>query len=180
MIKNKLIAILGVFFILFATGCDSSFLHKNKISNNVDAIDKFLDNEKFHFSKDINKKIIYVVFSKSNENTINEYSITNNYVLNITGKPNEELVISLPANNTVAYTWNIKSNINNSILLLQKKSKMKPINIPSNKIGLDYTRENFYFKLIKEGNQTIKLKYEHINSPRAENFTITINLSIKK
>lgn len=145
-------------------------------------MDKFLSNQNFDVSKDIDKKIIYLAFSKSNKSTIKKYLVNNNYILNITSQPNEELVISLPANNTIAYTWNIKNDINNSVLFLQKKSKMKSNNISdANKtlIGSSYTRENFYFKLIKKGDQNINLKYEHINSPRLENFTITINLSVR-
>ncbi|MBC8059477.1 MAG: protease inhibitor I42 family protein [Clostridiaceae bacterium] len=90
-------------------------------------------------------------------------------------------IVSLPANRTIAYTWNIKNSIDDKVIQFVNRSW---IGIPlpkseEHKDGADYARQNFYFKPIKASNQKIVMRYEHKTMENNEFFEITFNIKIE-
>ena len=61
--------------------------------------------------------IILMMTFKSDENIFDRYEVSNNGTININVEPGKKFVISSHANRTIAYEWNIKNNINNTLLL---------------------------------------------------------------
>jgi predicted secreted protein len=183
MYKNKLTVFLSVLFIIMLNGCSNSKINvpnpnsKNSTSKTqIDPIDNFLSNQKFDVSKDSNKKIIYIYFPNTSNNTIKRYEVTNNGVIDVNTKTNQEFVISLPENSIISATWNIQNNIDNSDVKLLKKSKLKfPFKNNWKLIGINYDRRNFYFKTLKKSTEAIVLTYSNKTLDNSEYFRITIN-----
>ncbi|SMC16950.1 Chagasin family peptidase inhibitor I42 [Clostridium acidisoli DSM 12555] len=183
MYKNKLTVFLSILFIIMLNGCSNSKINvpnpnsKNSTSKTqIDPIDNFLSNQKFDVSKDSNKKIIYIYFPNTSNNTIKKYEVTNNGVIDVNTKTNQEFVISLPENSIISATWNIQNNIDNSDVKLLKKSKLKvPFKNNEKLIGINYDRRNFYFKTLKKSTQAIVLTYSNKTLDNSEYFRITIN-----
>jgi len=186
MRKNKFFLFFNIFLILLITGCTNKLDYESNsvkpssykiYSDSLD--DKLLSTENFDVSIDSNKTIVYIQSLKSNKLTLYKYECTNNGVMNISIEENTNFVISLHANSIISYDWNIKNNIDNSVLKFEKKTKLKvPFQNHKQLIGVNNDRQNFYFKTLKKGNQNIILKYEHIGYSEPEYFQIKVNLNI--
>ena len=193
---KKFISILLIMFIVLITGCSNNVLideQNIKLLNynfniaDLKDIDKTLSNQRYSYSTNINKKYVAVVTYQSKNASITQYLINKDGTLDLNVLKESHFIISLPANQTIAYTWNIKNSIDNGILQFQNRSL---IDIPmpeseKGKIGEGYGRENFYFKPLKAGNDKIVLRYEHVADPTQINqlvgsfFEITININIE-
>lgn len=182
MVKNILLSFSMIILMMTFSGCSRNKIHSyNKTyPANVDDTDKFLIDKKFDISTDSNKRIVYIASPESDENIFDRYEISNNGIINVNVELGKKFVISLHANRTIAYEWNIKNNIDNSILNFEKKTKFYvPVKNKEKSIGMDYSRQNFHFKSLNKGNQNIVLMYEHIGSSRPDYFKITINVNVK-
>lgn len=183
MYKNKLTVFLSVLFILMLNGCSKSKINvPNPNSENstsktqIDPIDKFLSKQQFDVPIDSNKKIIYIYFPNTSDNNLKRYEVTNNGVIDVNTKINQEFVVSLHENNIISATWNIQNNIDNSNVKLLKKSKLKvPFKNNEKLIGINYDRRNFYFKTLKKSIQAIVLTYSNKDSSVKEYFQVVIN-----
>lgn len=151
------------------------------IKINYENIDKLLSNLKFEYSTSIDKKYITVVTCQPQKNIlIEQYLIDKDGTLGLSMPKNSEFIISLPANRTIAYTWNINNNINNGIIQFNKQSWA---NIPmpiseNNRIGENYDRQNFFFNTVKVGSEKIVIRYEHQTEKNNNFFQINFNINI--
>ena len=116
-----------VIFVLIVVNCskqvivnpqNSKNLNYDFIILNANSIDKTMIAQKYGYT-DGSKKYIAIVTYKPvititnhlNNAEMKQYLIDKNGTLNLTIPKNSSFIISLPANRTIMYTWNIKNNI---------------------------------------------------------------------
>lgn len=90
-------------------------------------------------------------------------------------------IVSLHANRTIAYTWNVRNNIDNGIIQLENRTWIE-IPLPKSekgKAGANYDRQNFYFEPLKSGSEKIVLRYEHQTEQSNESFEFTFNIEVQ-
>jgi predicted secreted protein len=106
--------------------------------------------------------------------------VNNNESISFTIPKNSEFIISLPSNNTVAYTWNSNDNIDKSDII--EFVKHTEFNIPysvKKSTGINYSRQNFYFTPKKDGTETLVMSYEHASEPNDKSFKITLKIKVE-
>lgn len=166
---------------IIVSNCSNPPLKYNFAFSNIGKLDKLLSNQKFNYSTDINRKYISVILLENNTAYVEEHIITDGGATDITIPQNTNFIISLHANSTIAYTWNIKNKFNTATIDFIKKTK---ISIPKHLFkprtdGDDYDRENLYFKSLNKGNEKLVLRYEHKEGQTAQFFESTLNINIK-
>lgn len=120
--------------------------------------------------------------SFSNLTDIFQFLINKDGSLDINIPKGSSFILSLPANRTVTYTWNIKNTIENGIIRTDSRSWIE-IPLPRSakgKDGANYDRQNFYFNTVNSGNEKIVLRYEPQTEQGNEYFEITFNVKIEK
>lgn len=149
--------------------------------SDIKNIDNTLSDQKYSYSTYIDKKFIAVITYKSEKASIEQYLINKDGEIDLTASKDSNFIISLPANRTITYTWNVKNTINKGIVQLENRSWIE-IPIPDSengKDGVNYDRQNFYFKPLKSGKQKIVMRYEHQTEQQDESFEITLNIKIQ-
>lgn len=186
---KKFIFSLLIIFLILSAGCSKNVLldeQKSKLLKynfniaDLENIDKTLRNLRYSYSTNIDKKYAAVITCQSKKALINQYLVNKDGIVDCTVTKDSNIIISLPANRTIAYTWNIKNNLDNGVIQLENRTW---INIPipeseKGKTGVNYDRQNFYYKTIKAGNEKIIIRYEHQTEQRDEYFEITFNIKI--
>lgn len=165
---------------VFVDKYNDKLLNYNFKISNFNKEDKILSRQRYAYTTRLVEKYIAVIIVQSHKASIKQYLIKNNEVLNLSIPQNCQFVISLYANRTITYTWNIKNNIDNNIIKLESRSWIDiptPISERGYK-GTSYDRQNLYFKSLKTGNEKIIMKYEHITKKDSEPFNITLNINI--
>ena len=187
---RKPILYLLIIFLIIITLCSKNvFLDKqnDKLSNynfkitDIKSIDKTLSNQKYLYSTNADKKYVAVITYQSKVASINQYLVDKDGQIDLIIPKGSLFIISLHANRTIAYTWNIKNSIENGIIQLQDRSW---IEIPltkseKGKDGTNYDRQNFYFKSLKSGNEKVVLRYEHKTEQNNESFEVTFNIEVE-
>lgn len=185
-----LIVVVILIIISFTSGSDhvlfdeqnSKLLNYNFKIGNLKNIDKTLSNQKYIYSTNPNQKYVAVIIYDGKKALMNQYLVNKSDIVDLNIHKDSFFIISLHANRIIASSWNIKNNIDNGIIQFQDKSW---IDIPmpkseKGKVGLDYDRQNFYFKPLKLGSQKIIMRYEHEGEQRDEPFEINFNINIKE
>lgn len=166
---------------------NSKNLNYDFIILNANCIDKTMSTQKYGYdgSKEyiaiVTYKPITVITNHSKNAEMKQYLIDNNGTLNLSIPRDSKFIISLYANRTIMYTWNIKNNINNGIIKYINRSWIvipTPISEWGYK-GIDYDRQNFYFQPLKSGNEKVVMRYEHQTQQRKQFFEITFNIKIE-
>lgn len=163
------------------TGCNNINKKTEPALKNNSNIDDILNNYNFKISKSVDSKIIYIAFLKGNTVSLKDYEVTNGSVINITCKADEEFIVSLHANSTIAYSWTTDNNFDSSILSFEKQTKIKGsgnYKNANNTMGTSFRRQNFYFKALKNGNVKLPFKYCHLNSPSQSQNCFKFDISI--
>lgn len=188
-LKKSTVSLL-ILFLAIMTGCSNNVLlneqrdrilnYEFKISDTKN-IDKTLSKQRYSYSTDIYKKFASVVTYKCKNASMKQYLIKEDGTVDLTIPKDSNFIISLPANRIITYTWNIKNNIDKEIINFENRSW---IHIPmpkssENTDGVNYDRQNFYFKPLKSGSQKIVMRYEHETEQRDESFEITFNIIIE-
>lgn len=185
--ERKVVCLLMI-FLIFLTGCskqvlldeqDSKLLNYNFKIQNLDNIDKSLKKQRYAYSTNRDKKYVAVINYQDKNASIGQYIIDNNGTKDLTISRDCQFVISLGRNSTVEYSWNIKNNIDNGIIKLEKQTL---IEIPPPKEpnpGENYDRQNFFFKCLKPGSEKILLRYENETQKSDQYFEITLNIKIE-
>ncbi len=143
-------------------------------------IDKTLSNQ-IYAEQDNEVEYVAVIDYKSNNASMKQYPVKNGGIISLTIPKASKFIISLYANATVAYTWNLKNNLDNEVIQFENRS-MIDIPRPASeelKIGASKARQNFYFKPLKSSRQKIIMRYEHQSEQQNEFFDITFNIVIK-
>lgn len=193
MVIKKSILSLLVLCLVLAAGCskqllkqvyfdgeNASQLNCNFTIPGSQNMDKILSSQKYLYSTDTNKKYIALITYKSKNVSINQYLIRKDGAIDLSVPEDSQFVISLPANRTIAYTWNIKNNINNGIIQFDKRSWIEiPMPAKIETTGDNYDRQNFYFSPLKTGNEKLVIRYEHQTQQQNEYFEVTINIKIE-
>ena len=127
----------------------------------------------------------YTIYIKKKKADLNEFVIENNNILDIEVTSDSDFIISLPYNQVVAYNWNVVSELSESNI---KLLNITEVNLPypkedRGKMGIDYSRRNFYFRAAEPGTQPITFKYEHNEKENddanaEDSFQITLNISV--
>lgn len=159
---------------------NSRLLDYNFKISSPEKTNKILSNQRYAYTTKLDSKYIAVIIIQSHKASIKQYLVKDNGVLNLSIPKDCEFVISLYANRTITYTWNIKNNINNNIIKLEDTSWID-IPTPISKrgyTGVNYDRQNFYFEPLKAGNEKIVMKYEHNTMKDFKSFNITFNINI--
>lgn len=180
MLIISLILVIGCSKNVFLDEQNGKLLNYNFKISRFSNIEKTLEKQRYSYSTNIDKKYVAVITYKSKKATIKQYAVSRDELLDVTVPIGSSFVISLPANRTIAYTWNIKNNIDNKIINFENRSWIR---IPMPKAfrgmeGSNYDRQNFYFKPLKSGSEKLVMRYEHKNEERDEFFEITINIKI--
>ena len=190
MTKKNYIIILIIVTSLFMVGCsnhvlideqNSKLLNYNFRISNPKKTDKILSNQRYAYTTKSGNNYAAVIIIQSKNASINQYLVKNNGSLNLTLPKDCEFVISLHENSVISYTWNINNNIDNGIIEFENRSKVE-IPMPRSekgKTGINYDRQNFYFKSLKAGSEKIIMKYESKSMQNFEPFYITFNIDIK-
>lgn len=190
MYKKKIYLFLIIVILLNTTGClrqiyndpqNMKSLNYSFIIYNSNNMDKILSKQKYGYPLKTNNQYIAIITYKNIIGSLKQYVVGNDKTLNLTIPKDSEFIISLHANRTIMYTWNIKNNINNGIIQFKKRSW---IAIPTpisewGKKGENYDRQNFYFKPLKSGNEKMIMRYEHQTQSGKRYEEITFNIQIK-
>ena len=196
--KKSFFIIFIIFFVLIVVNCSKQVIvdPKNSKNQNYDfiilndnCIDKTMGTQRYVYTTTCGKiyiaaaiyKPIAIMTDHSKNAAMKQYLVDNNETLNLTISKDSKFIISLPANHTIAYTWNIKNDINNGIIQYTDRSWIH-IPLPKqdwDKCGADYGRQNFFFKPLKSGNEKVVMRYEHQTQQRKQFFEITFNIKIE-
>lgn len=190
MVKNRYILIIIMTILLFITGCSNQVIKDPKNTNilnynfkilNLNDIDKVLSKKKYAYTIIPNKMYIAVISIHSHNASINQYFINNNDLIYLTIPKDNDFVISLEANSTITYTWNIANNVDNKVVQFERRSwiKIPPPKSERKSMGVSYDRQNFYFKPLKVGNEKVIMKYKNYKLKNNNSFNITFNINIK-
>jgi predicted secreted protein len=181
---------LALILLLMIKGCSTGTATEETESRLLDytfeikdtkAIDDILSNQKFIYSTNTDRKYIAVITNKLDIASLKQYPVEKDGTVDLTIPKGSNFVLSLPANKTIAYTWNIKSEDNEGNIRFDSRAwievdSSKP---PKNSVGIDYSRQNFHFRALKEGNTKLVMRYEHQTEESNEYFEVTINIKIK-
>ena len=190
MTKKIYIFLLTIVTFLFMAGCsnhvlideqNSKLLNYNFKISNSKKTDKILSNQRYVYTTKIDSTYAAIITIQSKNASIKQYLIETNGSLNLTIPKNCDLIISLPKNSTVAYKWNIMSNIDNGMIKFEHCSKIE-IPIPRSEkgeCGTNYDRQNFYFKPLKSGDEKIVMRYEHETLSSQPYKEITFNIKVE-
>jgi predicted secreted protein len=175
---------LGLLIILFAltTGCSQNLLLYNFKISDLNNIDNTLRKQRYSYSTNTDKKYAAVITYQSKNATMNQYFVNKDGTVDLTIPKNSLFIVSLPANRTIAYTWNIKNSIDNGIIHFENRSW---IDIPMPKsskrtTGDNYDRQNFYFKPLKSGSEKLVMRYEPQTEQSNYCFEVTFNIKIEE
>lgn len=176
-----LVVMIGCSKNVFLDEQSSKLLNYDFKISDIRNIDKTLSKQRYSYSTYIDKKFVAVIIYKSKNASMQQFSINKDGTVDLTISKNANFIISLPANRTITYSWNIKNDIDSGIVQFENWSW---IDIPMPKAekgstGTNYDRQNFYFKPLKQGNQKIVIRYEHQTEQRDEFFEITLNIKIQ-
>lgn len=186
---KKYISSLTIIIFILTTGCSQKAILDNQNSKSLNYnfkisdlknIDNTLSNQLYSYDTSIDKKYVAVITYQSRNASINQYLVNNNGTINCTVHKGSNFIISLPANRTITYTWNIKNDIDNGIIQLKNRYWID-VSAPKSeksKIGVSYDRQNLYFNSIKTGNEKVVMRYEHKAEQRNEFFEVTFNINI--
>lgn len=188
-LKKSMLSLLIIFSVL-VMGCSKNVLLDEQNSDllnynfkivDLKNTDKTLSNQIYSYSTNIDKKYVAVITYKSKNASLNQYLINKDETVDLTVPKDSYFVISLPANRTITCTWNIKNSIDNKVIQFENWSWID-IPIPKSEkasTGVNYDRQNFYFKPIKAGNEKVVMRYEHQTEKQNEFFEITFNVNIE-
>lgn len=187
--KKNILTPLLIFLIVISTGWSYYNYHQNVLAytpsynfkiNDPDKIEETLQQLHYKYSDNINKRSIAIAVFDKHEGIMNEYEVANGAVININIPKGENFVISLPANKTIEYTWNITNKLGINVIEFQNRSWIPIYSTPILKdaAGTSYDRQNFYFESINIGSENIKMKYAHQSEARDEFFEFTIKVTI--
>lgn len=152
-----------------------------KHSTGFEDMDKELSNQKYSYSTDIDKKYVAIATFKSEKTLINQYLINKDGTLDLNLPIGTLFAISLPANRTVAYTWNIKNNLDNGVIQYENRSWIYST-LPKTEIntdGMSYDRQNFYFISGLIGNEKVVMRYEYQAEQNNDYFEITFCINVQ-
>ena len=128
-------------------------------------------------------KNVYVIVKDGWLLKFKKYNINKNGSISIKIPKNSEFILSLHANVTIAYNWEILSNSEPSIIEYLGGSYVEPpeYNIHFRQLkGESPRRQNLWFKSLNKGSSNLSLRYRHIETPQDEyNYDITVNLIIE-
>lgn len=182
---KKCITGLILMFLLLAAGCAKNTVIKEQDSYNfkiedLKNMDNILSSQKYLYSTSVNKKYIAVITYKSEDAVVKQYLVSRDKEIDLNIPKDSSFVISLPANQTIAYTWNAKNDINREIIRFENRSLMdvaspKP---PKDSTGVSYARQNFYFGSLKSGSEKLVMRYEHKTEWREDSFQIQFNIKV--
>jgi predicted secreted protein len=113
--------------------------------------------------------------------SMKQYLVDKNGKVDLVLPKDSSFIVSLPANRTIAYNWNIKSDVDHGIIKFEKRSWIEiPIPKPERgKNGANYDRQNFYIKPLKSGDEKIAFRYEHETMQNQEFFEINLNVKVQ-
>lgn len=187
---KKTILILGIMCCALMMGCSKNVLldeensellnYDFKIENMMN-VDNTLSKQTYCYTKCVDKKYVAVIIYNSDTASMNQYAINKDGTVDITIPKDCGFILSLPANRTITYTWNIKNNFENGIIEFEDRSWIY-IPIPrfeQKSIEINYDRQNFYFEPIKLGNEKLVMRYEYERGQRNKFFEITFNIKIQ-
>lgn len=171
-------------------GCSNSVMLDEENSNllnyefkisNEEKMDKILSNQKYSYSTNIDKKFIAVIIYDSKNASIQQYLINNKQILDLVIPKESKFIISLPANRIITSTWNIKNELKNDVIEFLDRSwiEIGTPKLQKGQEGMNYDRQNFYFKSIESGNQDLVMRYEHQTEEREDFFEVTLNIIIE-
>ncbi|MDF2883900.1 MAG: hypothetical protein K0R54_4465 [Clostridiaceae bacterium] len=185
-------SILGLLIVLlvFTTGCsqnvlldeqNSKLLNYNFKISDLNNVDKTLSKQRYSYSTNTDKRYVAVITYQSKNATINQYLVDKDGAVDVSIPKGSFFIVSLPANRTITYTWNIKNSIDNGIIHFEDRSW---IDIPMSKsskgtTGENYDRQNFYFKPLKSGNEKLVMRYEHQTGQENDFFKLLLILKLK-
>jgi len=189
-LKKSVISLL-ILLSIIATGCsknvvldedNGNILNYNFKIADIENIDETLSNQKYAYSTNIENKYVAVITYQSKTASLMQYLIGKYGTVDLTVPKDSSFIISLPANRTIAYTWNIEKVIDNGVIQFANRSWIE-IPMPESekgKEGANYDRQNFYFKPLKSGDEKVVLRYEHQTEQQDDFFEITFNVKIEQ
>ncbi|MDT8717758.1 protease inhibitor I42 family protein [Clostridium sp. 19966] len=160
---------------------DSNHVNYDFRISNLKDMDKSLSRQSYYYTVSSDKVYIALITYKENKASMKQYLVNENGSIDLTISKDNNFIISLHANSTIAYTWNIKSSLNNKVIKFDKKSS---ISIPTpksdyGKDGVNHSRENFYFNTLNAGSEKIDLRYESKVRKNSEFIDITFDINIE-
>lgn len=169
-----LIVIVMAIFILGTCGL-------KKTLNDVfdySSIDNLLKEQKYNYSDSDSNKIIMIIKYNLDKFESVEYTVANNETIKLSLNNDEYLIVSLPSNQTITYSWDIINSIDNNIIKFNHKSCIH-LSDKDQSYGISYDRDNYYFSVINNGNAYTTFERHSTSYESIDNFKFTIDISTK-
>ena len=149
--------------------------------DDVTKMDNILSKQNYIYSGESYNYIVSVIILDNKKAKVKEYEINNLYPININIPQNKEFIISFPSNAWVNCTWDVDMKWNSKILEFTRKTYIK-IPTPrkfSGRDGVNFNRENLYFKSFNAGNEKIVMKYSSKTDSSGHSYVSVLNIVVK-
>lgn len=172
---------LGLFNQVVIQEDENKLLKYNFYYINKSKVYSILSKQRYSYSQAIDTKYISVITLNSFKANVKEYKITKDGTTNIIIPKDKDFIISLHANRTIVAEWIIKNNLDKNIIKFNECMWMvmqTPFS-DKDKSGINYDRQNLYFKALKEGTTNLILRYECEETANNNYFETNLNITIK-
>lgn len=135
----------------------------------IDGIHSILETYSYKNSDegDPSKKVIYVMETdKENRNiSVKHYSVSVDECISIELDEMRLAIISLPANETIPYTWYYTVQSSNGLAVKESAKKLLKVQNAKNlEPGISMARENFYFETLNKGEYLFNFYYKRTDN----------------
>jgi len=149
--------------------------------DDISEVDDILSKQDYIYSGQSYNYIVSVIVLDNKKAKVKEYEINNLYPTNISVPQNKEFIISFPSNAMINCTWDVDMKPNSKTMEFVKKTYIK---IPTprkfhGRDGLNFNRENLYFKSFNSGTEKIVMKYRDNTDSGVHPYVSTLNIIVK-
>ncbi len=187
--KKIILLMISFILVISVIVTNTITVHKDSEPESVNGImkedneewDLVLQKQKYLKSDRSDESYVAVIVYHNNEAEMKQFLVENKGTINITVPKDSNYIISLPANSTVAYSWNRKNEINDRVVAFDQQSWTEnPMpKKDMGKVGVSYARQNFYFHTKEKGKEKLIMRYEHLTEQREEFLEVTFHIKVK-
>ncbi|MBP1755675.1 MAG: hypothetical protein H6Q59_2073 [Firmicutes bacterium] len=186
--KKIILLIISVILIIIAIFMNVMPLHQDSkpessfeiTKEDYEEWDTILLKQKYNNSAQAEERYAAVFVYSGNMGEMKQYLIEDKRNIDITVPADSNYIISLPANSTVAYSWNIRNERKRIISFDQLTQTENPMTKnDQGKVGVSYARQNFYFHGEETGREKLVMRYEHLTEQREDTIELTFRIKVE-
>lgn len=162
---------------------DIYYYDNNSIVNdisikNIEEVESLISGYKFNLVKLDNEVLFAFIYNIVNDLVISEQSIEQNNSVHIYLSKEQDLIVMLNENSTVAYEWEITIDENYEDISIVSKHINSSMEV--NRVGVNEDKKIFIISSKKSGLYSLKFTYRHtisteINEKIEEQFILNVN-----